>query len=89
MADFEAESDLYKKSAALVRYLENTWQCNETLTLESCLTDLYIDMYNHAILDKADVDLVHAWIEDFQSIGYSLPARQSTLQTVDWLNAIR
>jgi len=79
MADFEAETDLYRKSAALVRYLESTWRCNGTLTLESCLEDIYIDMYNHAILDKGDIDLVRAWIDDLQRVGYKFPARQPNI----------
>jgi len=79
MTDFEAETDLYRKSAALVRYLGRTWRCSETLTLESCLEEIYIDMYNHAILDKGDIDLVRAWIEDLQRVGYKFQARQSNM----------
>jgi hypothetical protein len=79
MADFQAETDLYQKSAALVGYLGRIWQCDPQLSLMFCLEAIYIDMYNHAILEKGDIDLVQAWMHDLQSIGYSFPARQSQI----------
>lgn len=57
MADFQAEAGLYRKSAALVGYLGHIWQCNPKLSLMFCLEAVYIDMYNHAILEKGDKDL--------------------------------
>ena len=44
-------------------------------------------MNNHAILNKGDIDLVRAWIEDLQRVGYMLSARQANCKTLMGSNA--
>ncbi len=68
---FEAEIDLYQKSSALVSYLGNEWTCgapdifrNRAANILPCLVQFYVDMYSYGILDKEDVEIARAWIED-------------------------
>jgi len=76
LADFDSEQDLYKKSTALVDYLLNEWTCDassDSLDLWSCLESLYKDMYSHGVLERQDVEMVQAWINDLKNIGYQPP----------------
>jgi hypothetical protein len=86
LSDFEAEKDLYEKSSALVSYLGQEWKCDasalginvadsETAQTFSCLKQLYLDMYSYGILDKEDVEVVQAWLEDLLNIGYTMSER--------------
>ena len=56
LADFQSEIPLYLRSTELTKYL--------LTPLHKTLESLYVDMYEHGILDEVDVRLAHAWIHD-------------------------
>jgi STELLO glycosyltransferases len=56
LADFQSEIPLYLRSTELTKYLLKP--------LHKTLESLYVDMYEHGILDEVDVRLAHAWIHD-------------------------
>lgn len=80
MADFDAELHLYQKVSALLEILsqplsdimreQSDWE-SELLQLEA----LYIRLYEYDILQKADVLLAQAWIQDVASL-WTRPARE-------------
>lgn len=77
LADFNAEQHLYERSSALVAYLAHEWQCSqEPFDLSQCFHRLYVDMYEHGILELVDVELADAWLQDLVAIGYPFPSRQ-------------
>jgi hypothetical protein len=76
LADFEAESDLYTRASALLRYLSSQWTCPEEVgEVDACMMDLYLEMYRTGILEYADVQLASAWLADLKAIGYTFPTR--------------
>ena len=83
LADFNAEQHLYERSSALVAYLSHEWQCSqEPFELSQCYHQLYVDMYEHGIIELAEVELADAWLQDLRAIGYQLPSRHVTNEKV-------
>eukprot|EP01089_Gocevia_fonbrunei_P000940 TRINITY_DN1090_c0_g1_i1.p1 TRINITY_DN1090_c0_g1~~TRINITY_DN1090_c0_g1_i1.p1 ORF type:complete len:440 (+),score=70.69 TRINITY_DN1090_c0_g1_i1:123-1442(+) len=68
LADLDAEKDLYEKADELLRYLL-AWKSESTSTLQRYY-ELMRDLYTIRILEKEDVILARAWIQDLQNINY-------------------
>lgn len=80
LADFEAESDLYARSGALIRYLSSQWTCSETAGIDACMMELYVEMYRTGIVEHPDLELSAAWLADLRAIGYDFPTRLETVR---------
>jgi len=72
LADFNSEIPLYQQAGALVSALLE-WQ-PRARSIPGRLEELYILMYEMAILGHNDVLLVQAWISDMLRLGYAFPA---------------
>mmetsp|Transcript_2893 Transcript_2893/g.6398 ORF Transcript_2893/g.6398 Transcript_2893/m.6398 type:complete len:912 (+) Transcript_2893:45-2780(+) len=79
LADFMAEEPLYERTGPLVEYL-SSWTYDSTTTTngsnpttQGALEQLYIDLYEHGILELDDVILIQEWIDVLESIGYNFP----------------
>ena len=82
LADFQSEEPLYERAGVLVEYLLN-WKYKSidgsgsppaNPTFEGAMEKLYVDLYEHGILEWKDVELVQLWIQSLQSVGYEFPA---------------
>lgn len=71
LGDFKAEEHLYHRSGALVKYLLE-WQ-HEAKSVPEALELLYIDIYEHGVIELPDVELLQAWIQDLVAVGYQFP----------------
>lgn len=71
LADFESENDLYQKAGELVRWLTRWRHASTNLTLAAL--QLTVDLYEHGILEEADVLLHVAWMQDLAAAGYKMP----------------
>ena len=81
MADFQAELPLYERSGALATFLVN-YRGQETThglseksfkTIVERVEALAVMMYEHGILEVADVELTQAWLQDLLAVGYVPP----------------
>jgi len=76
MADFMAELPLYQQSGALTSFLVD-YRRNIDASLTSSIVErvegLTIAMYEHGIIEEADVVLTQAWLQDLLAAGYVLP----------------
>lgn len=79
MADFEAEWPLYYKSNGLLRYLDELKR-EPGQALSELLFEIYVQLYEHGILELGDVALAEAWIGDMLSLGAS-PKAAKPVQT--------
>lgn len=91
LADFDSEIPLYVQSLELVNYLRN-WTCSAD-KLETCIEQLYNDLYDLSILHEADIFLVRSWIMDLRNIGYKFPristtAKRETVSFYDTLPTV-
>lgn len=66
--DFDAEMPLYTQTEALLHFL-NEWTPTRRDTA-GMLEELYVEMYERGIVEKKDVEFVHAWLQDLVSVGY-------------------
>jgi hypothetical protein len=71
LADLQAEQNLYYQAGALVRFLAN--RTSSALTIPELFESIYIDLYEHGLLEIADVKLARAWLSDLQAVGYVFP----------------
>jgi STELLO glycosyltransferases len=78
LADYMAEEPLYERAGALVEYL-SSWEYTNVdkkggvPTTQGAMEQLYIDLYEHEIVELDDVVLVQEWIDVLNSIGYEFP----------------
>jgi len=66
--DFDAEMPLYTQTEALLHFL-NEWKPTRK-DIAGMLEELYVQMYERGILEKKDVEFVHAWLQDLVAVGY-------------------
>jgi len=71
LADFNSELPLYQQAGALVQSLE-AWKPTSD-NLPGRLEELYIYMYEMAIVGLDDVKLAQAWLQDLARLGYRFP----------------
>ncbi len=71
LADMESEQDLYFKSEAFLSTLEGIKLSSSTI--EGCLEEVYIELYNRGFIEEKDILLVQNWILALQSLGYVFP----------------
>ena len=72
MGDFEAESNLYYQSGALLEFLSASFRGTEK-SIPHLMEHVYIDMYEHGILQLKDVALAQAWLKDLSGLEYVFP----------------
>lgn len=79
-ADFDAELPLYRQSGALVSFLakfrrrlmdEVASSTPADVSLLERIESLAVLMYEHGIIEYADVELSQAWLRDLLAIGYA------------------
>ena len=78
LADLSSEIPLYERAGVLVKALRE-WQ-PATKTLPGRIEELYVFLYENAILELSDVWLAQAWISDLHRVGYNFP----TLADSQW-----
>jgi hypothetical protein len=71
LADFDSEEQLYKRATRLLEQL-STWEATST-TFPGRIEELWIFMYEHGYLGKADVYLVQSWLQSLIDCGYRFP----------------
>ena len=80
--DFASEIPLYLQSGELVKYLQK-WACNKA-TLQECLLQLYVDLYEVGIVEASDVKYMLAWLQDLVGLGYNFPKLQAS-RPIHWM----
>mmetsp|Transcript_2095 Transcript_2095/g.6272 ORF Transcript_2095/g.6272 Transcript_2095/m.6272 type:complete len:107 (+) Transcript_2095:3-323(+) len=74
LADYEAETPLYSRSGALVRFLRAWRPPSNATSLGACLEELIIALYEIGVVEETDVLLHQAWLDDLENHGrYALP----------------
>ncbi len=71
LADLQSEQDLYFKSDSFLNVLESI-KFNSS-SIEGCLEEVYIELYNRGFIEEQDILLVQNWILALQSVGYAFP----------------
>jgi hypothetical protein len=71
LADFNSELPLYQQAGALVDALL-TWSPSSP-SLPGRIEELYVMMYEMAIIGIDDVRLAQAWLRDLIAVGYRFP----------------
>ena len=71
LADFAAESDLYSKTAELLKFLDS-WSSTAN-TLPKRISDLWIALYERDYIGLDDVEAVKEWLRVLQAVGYKYP----------------
>ncbi|CAD7963601.1 unnamed protein product [Amoebophrya sp. A120] len=74
LKDFQSESDLYLKSAALVKFLSQ-WT-SAAPTLVERIEQLWSELYERGFIEVTDLKLAQAWIRDLLALGYRFPDLQ-------------
>ena len=69
--DFVAESDLYSKTAELLKFLDS-WSSSAN-TLPERITDLWTALYERDYIYLDDVEAVKDWLRVLQTVGYQYP----------------
>ena len=72
LEDFSSELPLYLQSGELVKYLQQ-WNCSKD-TLQECLLQMYIDLYEVGLVEVSDVRYMFAWLQDLINMDYRFPA---------------
>lgn len=85
LADFEAESDLYCKTSALLSFLDN-WS-SAANTLADIIFELWIALYEHDFIGLRDVEAVEEWLKVLVAIGYEFPSISILRQTKESVRA--
>ena len=71
--DIHSELVLYEKSGALIEYLKNWKYVGGGRTFEGSMERLYVDLYEHGIIEWTDVELAQQWLNALISINYEFP----------------
>jgi hypothetical protein len=71
LADFDSESDLYKRSLKLIEQLKE-WKLISN-TLPGRIEELWVKMYEHGYIAQTDVILVQSWLYSLIAVGYEFP----------------
>jgi hypothetical protein len=84
LGDFQAEQNLYHQTGALLEYLSLTsTNSSDASSIPGMIESLYINMYEHGVVEIEDIEVVQAWLSDLISVGYTFPQiggqRQGTL----------
>lgn len=74
LKDFQSESDIYLKAAALVKFL-GEWSSTAP-TLVERIEQLWVELYERGFVEQEDVLLAQAWIRDLLALGYQFPDLQ-------------
>lgn len=82
LKDFNSESDLYLKTAALVEFLSD-WR-SVAPTLVERIEQLWVELYRRNFVDKKDLQLAQAWIKDLLALGYEFPDLQ--IMKIMWVD---
>jgi hypothetical protein len=73
LGDFEAEIPLYRQAGALMEHLvlmaDKAKTMCATCSPHELLFKVYVELYEHEIVQIDDVNAVKAWIEDMQDLG--------------------
>ena len=69
--DFDSEEHLYKRSDKLLEQLA-AWK-PVTATFPGRLEELWVFMFEHGYLGRADVYLVQWWVKTLLACGYQFP----------------
>jgi hypothetical protein len=77
LKDFQSELPLYLRAGGLVNFLRAWAPSSATLSLRAQYEELLIALYEHDVLDIADVQLGQAWLADLADAGYAFPSRAS------------
>lgn len=78
LADLQSEISLYTQPQELNKWIRQ-WKPNQKgASLKQTMIQLYIDLYEIGVIEKVDVGLVHAWIQDIESFGFTLNGKHST-----------
>ena len=88
LADMQAEHDLYYKTDALIRFL-NDWEYttntntdvddddsdsdDDTNTIQACIESLWIELYERDYIDVKDVTMMQLWLDALNEVGYAFP----------------
>jgi len=69
LGDFEAELGLYRQAGALMDHIVTTAGREPDLEKHDAIFKMYVELYEHGIVEIADVNAVKAWIEDLRGLG--------------------
>ena len=72
LKDLADETDMFQNLGRFVRFLLD-WTCERPLLFD-CMTKLADDMLVYNFLQTRDKELMHAWVSDLKSLGYTPPA---------------
>ena len=73
LRDFDSEQPLYLRAGGLLDFLRAWRPSQEGLTLAAEQEELIVALYEHGVLEKEDVLLTQAWLQDLRSMGYRFP----------------
>lgn len=76
LADFQAELGLYEQSGALLNFLSmrrTEYEGDGSRSLPQLIEALVVTMYEYDILQKEDILLTQAWLQDLSAAGYKFP----------------
>ena len=76
LKDLADETDMFQNLGRFVRFLLD-WTCERPLLFD-CMTKLADDMLVYNFLQTRDKELMHAWVSDLKSLGYTPPALQTS-----------
>ena len=86
LADWQAEHALYAQTGQLVKYLQS-WEPRSRqqeqqhdsssvgggVTVPEAMYELYVDLYEHGILEREDVERIELWLNALHAVGYKFP----------------
>ena len=86
LADFDSEKPLYERAGELVRYLSQ-WEppraaASSANAFAGAYEKLYIDLYEHGIIELEDVQLAQEWMLTLQGMGYKFPELKEKATTL-------
>lgn len=71
MADFDSETDLYKKSHRLLEQIHDWIPTSKSLP--GRIEELWIMLYEHGYIGIDDIFIIQAWIQSLINVGYEFP----------------
>ena len=71
LADLNAELPLYERAGELVALLQR--MSLRSSHLAGQIEELVISLYEHGVLEAADVELTQAFLADLVDVGYEFP----------------
>jgi len=69
LGDFEAEINLYRQAGALMDHIVAMAGREPDLEGHDALFKVYVELYEHGILEIEDVNAVKVWIQDLRGLG--------------------